>query len=364
MRTVVTSALVLSALALSFAGCAAEDPEGFVNDDYHAHEESPLASEEEVAAIASRLVATDPVSAVVSAGCSTGPVMPLARQLNDEVNCLSPNTMTSIKDLPGLRFTSADVFPFMQTFAVNSLKKVIAGRPGVTMALNSGLRTLPEQFVLYQYFRQKRCGITLAATPGTSNHESGLAVDIQDNAGWRQSFLNQGWKWQGASDPVHYDIAGGVNIRGLSVRAFQRLWNRNHPEDRIAEDGAYGPMTEARLLKSPIGGFPVGAMCDAKPDAGSDAGPADAGAADGEATEDPQTPAPDTGSEGGSDAGESPTPSEGTGSNGAGSSAPSLTDEGSSGCSTSPRRAGDGALGLGLGLAAVGLTVARRRRRA
>jgi MYXO-CTERM domain-containing protein len=39
------------------------------------------------------------------------------------------------------------------------------------------------------------------------------------------------------------------------VRAFQRLWNTNNPGDRIGEDGAYGPMTEARLARAPAAGF-------------------------------------------------------------------------------------------------------------
>jgi len=65
------------------------------------------------------------------------------------------------------------------------------------------------------------------------------------------------WKKLGDQDPVHYDYVGqgGVDIRQLSVRAFQRLWNVNNPQDKIAEDGIYGPATEARLLRSPVKGF-------------------------------------------------------------------------------------------------------------
>ena len=62
---------------------------------------------------------------------------------------------------------------------------------------------------------------------------------------------------------MHFDyVAGGVSLPGLSVEAFQRLWNRNHPEDLIDEDGVYGPQTEARLRMSPAEGFPIGAICN------------------------------------------------------------------------------------------------------
>jgi MYXO-CTERM domain-containing protein len=43
------------------------------------------------------------------------------------------------------------------------------------------------------------------------------------------------------------------------VTAFQRLWNRNHPEDVIPEDGVYGTETEKRVARSPVGGFARGA---------------------------------------------------------------------------------------------------------
>src|SRR6185503_17636884 len=54
---------------------------------------------------------------------------------------------------------------------------------------------------------------------------------------------------------------GSADIRGKDTLAFQRLWNRNHPTDKIAEDGAYGPQTEARLRQSPATGFTTGATC-------------------------------------------------------------------------------------------------------
>jgi hypothetical protein len=59
-----------------------------------------------------------------------------------------------------------------------------------------------------------------------------------------------------------------VDLRGLSVLAFQRMWNRNHPEDLIEEDGLYGDVTEARLTRSPIGGFPIGPACEDEPELG------------------------------------------------------------------------------------------------
>ena len=219
-------------------------------------------SEEPIGEVSSALGTSDPVSSAVTQACSTTAVKGLATQLVEEIQCLRPNTMKKIDGTPGLSLGSA-VFPYLQTPAANALIAAQKAR-GATLSINSGLRTLPQQYLLYRWYQTGRCGIGLAAKPGTSNHESAVAVDINDNASWRTTMQGKGFRWLGSSDPVHFDYTGGgtVDLRGLSVKAFQRLWNRNNPTDTIAEDGAYGPATEARLAKSPVGGFAKGASCN------------------------------------------------------------------------------------------------------
>jgi hypothetical protein len=205
------------------------------------------------------LTATDPVSAAVTAGCSTVSVKGLATQLVDEIQCLQPGSMKSIEGLPGLVLGEA-VFPFLQTPAADALARAQTAR-GTSMRINSALRTLPQQYLLYRWYQTGKCGISLAAAPGKSNHETAVAVDIEDTQGWRSAMTGASFRWLGASDPVHFDYtgAGALDLRGVSVTAFQRLWNRNHPEDPIDEDGAYGGETEKRLARAPVGGFPRGA---------------------------------------------------------------------------------------------------------
>ncbi|GAB4216278.1 MAG: hypothetical protein OHK0013_42600 [Sandaracinaceae bacterium] len=204
--------------------------------------------------------------AVAGGGCSTAIVRPLSEQLIAEVECLEPGTMARIDGIPGLALTST-ALPWLQVPAAGGLADAIADMGG-TLSVNSTLRTLPQQLLLYRWYRAGLCGITLAASPGTSPHESGLAIDTSQYTAWRGALERHGWRWHGAGDVVHFDyVAGGVRLEGLSVLAFQRLWNRNHPEDVIAEDGLYGPQTEARLRSSPAEGFPIGAVCDAVDDA-------------------------------------------------------------------------------------------------
>ncbi|MCB9536723.1 MAG: D-alanyl-D-alanine carboxypeptidase family protein [Myxococcales bacterium] len=233
-------------VALALVACAP------AYDDEHHHEEGALG------------VWRPGLTVGEAGGCSTAIVSGLSRQLIDEINCLRPNTLVDISDLNVQ--AGGGVWTFVQGAARGPLAAAIRER-GRALSVNSALRTLPQQFLLYRWYRQGRCGISLAASPGRSRHESGLALDVNDNAGWRPALQNHGWRWLGASDPVHFDYVGGgaADLAGLSVLAFQRLWNRNHPGDRIDEDGLYGPQTEGRLLRAPTEGFARGA-CSAEPD--------------------------------------------------------------------------------------------------
>ena len=206
-------------------------------------------------------------------GCSTSIVAGLSRQLIEQINCLRPNTLEDFSRADIRQ--GAGVWPYAQRGGRAALWRAIDQR-GQALSLNSALRTLPQQYLLYQWYQQGRCGIGLAARPGRSRHESGLAIDTGDWAAWRDALGANSWQWFGQNDAVHFDYRGAdtVDLAGLSVLAFQQLWNLNHPEDTIDEDGAYGPQTEARLRQSPAEGFAqsgcVGPGPDPTPDQGVD----------------------------------------------------------------------------------------------
>jgi poly(3-hydroxybutyrate) depolymerase len=132
---------------------------------------------------------------------------------------------------------------------------------GMPLQINSGFRTVVQQYLLRRWFELGRCGITAAAEPGESNHESGRAVDVENYSAWITMLEAHGWAHDVPGDPVHFDHLATPDIRGADVLAFQRLWNRNAPDDPITEDGEYGPMTETRVQRAPAEGFGVGALC-------------------------------------------------------------------------------------------------------
>lgn len=214
--------------------------------------------------------AADSVEAAARRSCTTDGARGLSQQLVDELNCLSPGTLAAIPPNDNVDFQPA-VLTYLQPSAAKAFTEAVdayaAKKPAGSVArltVSSALRTLPQQYMVSQWARRHICGVPLAAVPGTSKHETGLAIDIE-NYGTGRAVLTaaHGFTWFGNSDKVHFTYGGAdtTDITSLSVQAFQRLWTRNHPDDPLAESGKYDAATEARLKASPIGGFALGASC-------------------------------------------------------------------------------------------------------
>jgi uncharacterized protein (TIGR03382 family) len=198
------------------------------------------------------------VATYTTSTCSTSAVLGLSKQVANEISCMSPTLLTRFAPSTQLQITSNAVLPYLHSAAKTNLLKVAETR---TVQVNSAFRTVAQQYLLYRWFQLGRCGITAAATPGRSNHESGRALDLANYSTLISAMGARGWSHTVPGDPVHFDHLSSPDIRGKDVLAFQRLWNRNHPNDRIAEDGAYGPQTEARLRSAPATGFATGPTC-------------------------------------------------------------------------------------------------------
>ncbi|HEY5950820.1 MAG TPA: M15 family metallopeptidase [Kofleriaceae bacterium] len=196
------------------------------------------------------------VSSYVSGTCSTAVVLGLSKQISDEISCTSPTSLVRFTPSTKVQVTSSAVLPYLGKNAKTAIEGI-----STTVQINSAFRTIAQQYLLVKWHDAGRCGISAAAAVGRSNHESGRALDLANWSTVRTAMSNRGWTWLGSSDPVHFDHLGSADIRGKDVLAFQRLWNRNNPGDKIAEDGAYGPQTESRLRQSPATGFAKGAGC-------------------------------------------------------------------------------------------------------
>ena len=243
---------------LVFCGCAE-----FVEDHHNHHYHEPEAS-------FTHKEHYDTVGDVIDGqGCSTGPLKRLDLQIAKEMSCMASAPLKSIENVPGLRM-GAGVRPHLQRDAAEALIRATERLGGLVMT--SGWRSVAQQYVLKSW--QGSCGISIAAQPGRSQHQSGLAIDTGDfrSRRVRQVLAEEGFRWYcderangrlgGCADPVHFEFSGSHDLRDISVLAFQKLWNRNNPADLIEEDGYWGPSTARRLRRAPVNGFPIIATCD------------------------------------------------------------------------------------------------------
>lgn len=193
--------------------------------------------------------------------CFTGRVAGLSSQIIEEMNVVQAGVLVSFTDLP-VALDSLAVNAFTQPAAKKALAAAIAARGGPRLPIASAYRTIAQQLLLFRWAQARRCGISIAAAPGKSNHENGLALDTHSQAHdfslWKKTLENNGWKGLGSVDPPHFAYQGaGVrrDIAKIGIQAFQLLWNRHNPSSTIAADGIYGPKTEQALLNSPVEGF-------------------------------------------------------------------------------------------------------------
>ncbi len=187
-------------------------------------------------------------------GCSTSIVNGLSQQLIHQMNIVLPDALVSFDEL-NVDLEDA-AWAYLQPPAREALAAAIAER-GIKLQVNSAYRTIAQQLLLYRWGRG--CGYRVVAPPGRSNHQSGLAIDIDDHLGWRSYLERRGWRWYGNQDPPHFDYVGSGrrDIRGTAMLAFQKLWNKNNPNNRIAEDSSYGPQTESKLNQTLADGFEI-----------------------------------------------------------------------------------------------------------
>ncbi|HWE30673.1 MAG TPA: M15 family metallopeptidase, partial [Polyangia bacterium] len=229
----------LALLVLALGGCSGEEP---------AWQEGPIGEIYEGLSVGG------------AGGCSTFVVDGLSKQLIAEQNCIRANALVSFAGKPGIAIGS-NVYPYLEPKAAAGLE---AAGPSSTLQVTSAFRTVAQQYLLYHWYQTGQCGISLAAVPGNSNHETGIAVDLGNYGAEVGNMSNHGWTHSyPTSDPVHFDYTAGgtVDLRTENVLAFQKLWNLNNAGDKIAEDGSYGPATASKIAAAPATGFAKGTTC-------------------------------------------------------------------------------------------------------
>jgi hypothetical protein len=187
--------------------------------------------------------------------CDTGLARGLSLQLITKLNRMVKTPLLVKVEHPLIDTSSLACNPYLQPVAAAALISAAKER-GQVLKLNSCLRTTVQQHIIRRQYQQGLCGITAAAPPGSSNHEQGRAIDIEDPEDWQDCLESHGWAKLGSWDNMHYDFWDcRSDIASLQISAFQALWNTNNPHYQIAIDGGYGGITAAKIDLSPVEGW-------------------------------------------------------------------------------------------------------------
>src|SRR5262249_31341343 len=126
-------------------------------------------------------------------GCSTAGLIPLNDQILEillaTVNTAEETNLVSCADIPLLHAVGNSTIPLLQPAARLALQHAIEQK-NRDMNLVHAYRTVAHQFVLREWKKHGRCGIRAARKPGTSDHERGLAIDINDHEVWTTTLKN------------------------------------------------------------------------------------------------------------------------------------------------------------------------------
>ncbi len=196
--------------------------------------------------------------------CETSSVRGLDTQLIHQVNLIKPGLLVRIDDIPQLQL-GGSVHPWVQKGMRDCLVRLFKRYPDLSLKVNSAYRTIVGQALLFSHGQAKRCGIDIVAPPGASNHNNASSFDLEN---WNDEHENVpiieimedfGFGWLGRrvkKDPMHFDCIACIDMRSISIKAFQQLHNLANPQDKLAIDGDYGQLVASRLRNAPIEGFP------------------------------------------------------------------------------------------------------------
>ncbi len=212
-------------------------------------------------------MATTTVKDVIKNSSDTGLLSGLSAQIIKKFKVIAQAklgiTMADFSDLIPLAFSANEpghkVNTLLQKAAKESLQKTIQDHPEKDpIFINSAYRTVAQQHFLSELFQAGRGNG--ANKPGTSSHEDGLALDIDNHEEWKDALITNGWiRPYLPKEPWHFTFKAGTNsneLKKIGVEAFQELWNEKNSTDQIKVDGDFGKETRKRMNISPADGFP------------------------------------------------------------------------------------------------------------
>ena len=187
--------------------------------------------------------------------CSTTEVRGLSSQILHQLHCDHPGVIEEINSIEELCMPSA-LLPYLHKNATVALKTAL-GKSTKSFVITSSLRTVAEQYLLYQWSSNSICGHSQPEDrPGRSDYMKGVAFDVEQYDQFKSFVSASQFQWQGNANPTKFLFSPSTfDVQRALTQSFQKLWNINHPTEKVVEDGLYGSQTEMILRRASVNGF-------------------------------------------------------------------------------------------------------------
>lgn len=122
-----------------------------------------------------------------------------------------------------------------------------AAKAGFTLKINSAFRDYPMQQYLWECYQSKKCnGGHTAAKAGSSNHQSGIALDLEMGMGVGTSTNADVSKWTA----VYKWMVENARLYGFMRTVENEAWHWEYRPDQAAKDGTFGGFSALSAAKT------------------------------------------------------------------------------------------------------------------
>ena len=197
-------------------------------------------------------------SAVIDRSCDFSLLQTISQQLIDEMINSTNGTVSELNttNYPNL-VVSNNQRIFLETNTLNAFIGVLSNNPQKSFILSFGLVSLPEQYLRDKWDGQCQNIFGVPHMKDANNFMSGNMLELQNFDSNVVKIMQESGFVKNRQFFIY--TQGVINLQNENVRAFQKLWNCNFPEDLMEENGIFDEEVEKRLNISPTKG--LGKIC-------------------------------------------------------------------------------------------------------
>lgn len=157
---------------------------------------------------------------------------------------------------------------YIQTDAVNALEQTARDK-GKAIEIIGDWRSSAQVYLRHRWITNGICdvnknsttGDNLGTLPGADYHSAGRVVSLKNSVAdfWKKDLKAHGFHMPKPNDDKNYfeylQNPQGAEVASNELKAFQSLWNKNMPFNRIKLTGKFDAATEQAFMNAPCGGW-------------------------------------------------------------------------------------------------------------